>query len=456
MWIKSEYDEGHMTNDMTKGPILPALIRFTVPLIAGNLLQLTYNAVDSMIVGRYVGKEALAAVGTSNPLMTLVLLFTNGICLGAGLLVSYHYGAEDHETLQRQVSTGLCAGSVFSIAAGLLITVLSTAIMRLLRADPAILAEASGYLQIIMMGLIFSFMYNYFASMLRAMGDSRSPLIFLAISTVLNIVGDLILVAGLRLGIVGAAVSTVICEALSAVLCWIYIYQKIPVLRLGKKWLVVDYRLLKKTLSFGIVSALQQSSVQLGKLVIQAFVNTLGVTATAAFNAVNRTDDFAIVPEQNIAHAMSSVMAQNAGAHHSNRMKQTFRYGIYLELGFSIVIAVLLYGFAEPIMRLFTADADVIREGVEYLHLIAFMYPAPALTNGIQGYFRGTGDLRITLISSIINMVFRCISCYILLYHLGFTFSVLPWSYLAGWIAMMVYEVPILLSRQARKNGFEA
>ena len=288
------------------------------------------------------------------------------------------------------------------------------------------------------------------------MGDSRSPLIFLAISTVLNIAGDLILVAGLKLGIVGAAVSTVICEALSAILCWIYIYRKIPILRLGKKWLVIDYRLLKKTLSFGIVSALQQSSVQLGKLVIQAFVNTLGVTATAAFNAVNRTDDFAIVPEQNIAHAMSSVMAQNAGAHHSNRMKQTFRYGIYLELGFSLVIAVLLYGFAEPIMRLFTADAGVIKEGADYLHLIAFMYPAPALTNGIQGYFRGTGDLRITLISSIINMAFRCISCYILLYHMGFTFSVLPWSYLAGWIAMMVYEVPILLSRQARKNGFEA
>ena len=452
---KKAYDGCRMTQDLTKGPILPALIRFTIPLIAGNLLQLTYNAVDSMIVGRYVGREALAAVGTSNPLMTLVLLFTNGICLGAGLLVSYHYGAEDHETLQRQVSTGLCAGAAFSVTAGILVALLSSFIMKLLRADPMILAEASGYLRVIMLGLVFSFMYNYFASMLRAMGDSRSPLIFLAVSTVLNIAGDLILVAGLGLGITGAAISTVICEALSAVLCWIYIYQKIPVLRLGRKWLIIDYRLLKKTLSFGIVSALQQSSVQLGKLVIQAFVNTLGVTSTAAFNAVNRTDDFAIVPEQNIAHAMSSVMAQNAGAHHSGRMKQTFRYGIYLELGFSIVIAVLLYGFAEPIMRLFTADADVIKEGADYLHLIAFMYPAPALTNGIQGYFRGTGDLRITLISSIINMVFRCVSCYILLYVFGFDFAVLPWSYLAGWIAMMAYEVPILLMRQTRKNGFE-
>ena len=408
-----------------------------------------------MIVGRYVGKEALAAVGTSNPLMTLVLLFTNGICLGAGLLVSYQYGAKDHETLHRQVSTGLCAGGVFSLSAGILTALLSVPIMKLLQADPAILAEASGYLRIIMLGLVFSFLYNYFASMLRAMGDSRSPLIFLAISTVLNILGDMILVAWLRLGIVGAAISTVICEALSAVLCWRYIYRNIPILRLGRKWLIVDYRLLKKTLSFGIVSALQQSSVQLGKLVIQGFVNTLGVSATAAFNAVNRTDDFAIVPEQNIAHAMSSVMAQNAGAHHASRMRKTFRYGIYLELGFSLFVMAGLYTMAEELMRLFTMDAEVIQKGVDYLHLIAFMYPLPAMTNGIQGYFRGTGDLRITLISSLINMIVRCTTCYILLYRYRLGFTILPWSYLAGWVAMMIYEVPILVFRQTRRNGFE-
>ena len=444
-----------MTQDLTKGPILPALFRFTVPLIAGNLLQLTYNAADSMIVGRYVGRNALAAVGTSNPLMTLVLLFTNGICLGAGLLVSYHYGAGDHTALQRQVSTGLCAGGVFSAVTGFLIGLLSFPLMKLLHTDPSITSSAAGYLRIIMGGLVFSFMYNYFASMLRAMGDSRSPLLFLAVSTVLNIAGDVLLVVHAGLGITGAAVSTVICEALSALLCWIYIYRNIPLLRLGKKWMTVDLRLLKKTLSFGIVSALQQSSVQLGKLVIQGFVNTLGVTSAAAFNAVNRTDDFAIVPEQNIAHAMSSVMAQNAGAHHRERIRRTFLYGIGLELAFSAVIAIVLYTMASGIMSLFTRDAEVIREGTEYLHLIAFMYPAPALTNGIQGYFRGTGDLKITLFSSIINMAVRCLSCYVLLFRMGFSFTVLPWSYLAGWIAMMVYEVPVLLTRQ-KKERFES
>ncbi len=441
-----------MTKDMTKGAILPSLIGFTVPLILGNLLQLTYNAVDSMIVGRYVGKEALAAVGTSNPLMTLVLLFTNGICLGAGILVSFHYGAKETETLKRQVSTGMLAGIVFSLAVGVIISIFAGSILSLLRADAAIVPMASGYLRIIMMGLAASFLYNYLASMLRAMGDSRSPLYFLGISAVLNIAGDLFLVVGLKLGILGAALSTIICEGLSALFCWIYIYRRIPELRLGKRWLVFDKSLLKTTLSYGIVSALQQSTVQLGKLAVQAFVNTLGVNSTAAFNATNRMDDYAMVPEQNLAHGMSSVMAQNVGAHRSDRVKKVFRYGICLELSFGILVGILLFFGAGWIMSLFSKDPEVISEGVKYLHLIAFMYPLPALTNGIQGYFRGTGDLKVTLYSSMVNMGVRVLCCYILMFRLGFGFEAIPWSYFAGWIAMMTAEVPVLAVR-IRRTG---
>lgn len=435
------------TKDMTTGPIFRPLVLFTIPLIMGNLLQLTYNAVDSMIVGRYVGKEALAAVGTSNPLMTLILLFTNGICLGAGILVSFHFGAKEEETLKRQVSTGMIAGILFSIVVGLIIAVLARPVMGILRADKAILDQASGYLRIIMMGLVFSFIYNYMASMLRAMGDSRSPLIFLAISALLNIAGDLFFVVILRMGIFGAALSTVLCEALSALTCWIYVYRRIPLLRLGRNWLAVDLKLLRQTLSYGIVSALQQSSIQMGKLFVQAFVNTLGVTSAAAFNAVNRTDDIAIIPEQNIAHAMSSVMAQNVGAHHTERIRKIYRYGMILEMCFGVAVGLVLYVSAGPVIGLFTRDAQVLREGTRYLKLIAFMYPAPALTNGLQGYFRGTGDMKITLISTLINMTARVAACYILLFHFGFRFEIIPWGYMAGWIAMIAFELPYLVKR---------
>lgn len=444
-----------MTHDMTKGPILPQLISFTIPLILGNLLQMTYNAVDSMVVGSYVGKEALAAVGTSNPLMTLVLLFTNGICLGAGILVSFHFGAKDHEKLKKQVSTGMLAGIVFSVAVGLLIGGFSVQVMRLMQVDEQILSLAARYLRVIMLGLGFSFLYNYLASMLRAMGDSRSPLIFLAVSACLNMAGDLFLVVVLRLGVMGAALSTVLCEALSALLCWVYVYRRVPLLRLGRGWLFFDGGILKTTLSYGIVSALQQSTVQMGKLAVQAFVNTLGVTATAAFNATNRLDDFAIVPEQNMAHAMSSVMAQNVGAGEEGRVQKTFRYGMFLEAGFGLAVGLILFLAARPLIGLFSKDPLVLDEGVRFVRIIAFMYPMPALTNGIQGYFRGIGNLRITLVSSLLNMAVRVIACYLLLFLWKGDFASIPLSYMAGWVAMCIYEVPVL-AVSMKKRGRES
>lgn len=434
-----------MTKDMTEGPVFSTLIRFTIPLILGNFLQLTYNAVDSMVVGRFAGANALAAVGTSNPLMTLVLLFTNGICLGAGVLVSYHYGAKEYDILKRQVSTAFLSGIVFSAFCASVFIIFAPQILSLLQVDPKILEESVSYLRTIMAGLVFSFLYNYFASILRAMGDSRSPLYFLGISAVLNIAGDLFLVVNMHMGIFGAALSTVICEGLSAVLCWIYIYWKVPELRLGKQWLVFDRSQLKKTLSYGIVSALQQSTVQIGKLAVQGAVNTLGVTFTAAFNATNRFDDYAIVPEQNMAHAMTSVMAQDIGAGKTDRSNRTFYLGMIMEIVFGVLMGVILYTFSNPIMQLFTKDPDVILQGERYLHVIAFMYPLPGLTNGLQGYFRGIGDLKVTLWSSMINMGVRVIACFIMIFHFQIGFTAVPWSYFIGWIAMIAFELPFLL-----------
>lgn len=434
-----------MTKDMTEGPVFSTLIKFTIPLILGNLLQLTYNAVDSMIVGRFAGPEALAAVGTSNPLMTLVLLFTNGICLGAGVLVSYHYGAKEYDILKRQVSTALLSGLAFSALCAVIFTVFASQILSLLQVNPKIMTQSVSYLRTIMAGLVFSFLYNYFASILRAMGDSRSPLYFLAISAFLNIVGDLFLVVTMNLGILGAALSTVICEGLSAALCWIYIYLKVPELRLGKEWLVFDRSQLKKTLSYGIVSALQQSTVQIGKLAVQGAVNTLGVTYTAAFNATNRFDDYAIVPEQNMAHAMTSVMAQDIGAGKMERSNRTFYLGMIMEIVFGTFMGIILYTFSNPIMRLFTKDADVIMQGERYLHVIAYMYPLPGLTNGLQGYFRGIGDLKVTLWSSMINMGVRVVACFTMIFHFDFGFTAVPWSYFIGWIAMIAFELPFLV-----------
>jgi putative MATE family efflux protein len=396
-----------MTKDLTTGKIMPILVNFTVPLVLGNLFQLTYNAVDSIIVGHFVGKEALAAVGICNPVSTLMILFLNGLCMGASILMGIQYGAKDYETLHRQISTTLLSGAVFSFFLTLVCVIFAVPILLLLQVDPSIMDMTVQYLRIIFLGLMFTFLYNFFSSTLRALGDSASPLYFLIISAILNIFGDLFFVIVLKAGSNGCAISTVLSEALCCLFCIIYIQKKVPILRLGKKWLVFDARLLKKTIAYGWASAMQQATVQMGKIAIQALVNTMGVSVAAAFAVVNRIDDFAITPEQNIAHAMTALMAQNKGAGKNDRMREGFRCGMILELVYGAAVMLICLGFARPLMSLFVKDEEVIGHGVVYLHLIAVMYILPAVTNALQGFFRGIGDLKVTLMSSFTNMTVR-------------------------------------------------
>lgn len=441
----------NMTKDLTTGKIMPILVNFTVPLVLGNLFQLTYNAVDSIIVGHFVGKEALAAVGICNPVSTLMILFLNGLCMGASILMGIQYGAKDYETLHRQISTTLLSGAVFSFFLTLVCVIFAVPILLLLQVDPSIMDMTVQYLRIIFLGLMFTFLYNFFSSTLRALGDSASPLYFLIISAILNIFGDLFFVIVLKAGSNGCAISTVLSEALCCLFCIIYIQKKVPILRLGKKWLVFDARLLKKTIAYGWASAMQQATVQMGKIAIQALVNTMGVSVAAAFAVVNRIDDFAITPEQNIAHAMTALMAQNKGAGKNDRMREGFRCGMILELVYGAAVMLICLGFARPLMSLFVKDEEVIGHGVVYLHLIAVMYILLAVTNALQGFFRGIGDLKVTLMSSFTNMTVRVIAAAPMVLLWNFGIEALPYSYLAGWIAMLLVETPLMLRIYRKK-----
>ena len=440
-----------MTKDLTTGKIMPILVNFTVPLVLGNLFQLTYNAVDSIIVGHFVGKEALAAVGICNPISTLMILFLNGLCMGASILMGIQYGAKDYKTLHRQISTTMLSGVVFSFFLTLFCVVFAVPILHLLQVDASIMEMTRQYLRIIFLGLMFTFLYNFFSSTLRALGDSASPLYFLIISAVLNIFGDLFFVIVLKAGSNGCAISTVLSEALCCLFCIIYIQKKVPILRLGKKWLVFDSRLLKKTIAYGWASAMQQATVQMGKIAIQALVNTMGVSVAAAFAVVNRIDDFAITPEQNIAHAMTALMAQNKGAGKNDRMREGFRCGMILEIVYGAAVMVICQVFAGELMALFVKDEEVIGHGVIYLHLIAVMYILPAVTNAIQGFFRGIGDLKVTLMSSFTNMAVRVIAAAPMILLWNFGIEALPYSYLAGWVAMLLVETPLMLRIYRKK-----
>ena len=433
-----------MTHNMTRGPIAPLLVKFTVPLVLGNLFQLTYNAADSVIVGRFVGEGALAAVGTSNPLMTLAILFINGMCLGAGILVSNAFGAQDWPRLEKQVSTTAIAGAVFSLAFSALCILLARPLLRLMQVPAEVLPLAAGYLRVVFAGLIFTFFYNFLAATLRALGDSKSALYFLMLSAVLNIFGDLVCVAGLGLGVEGAALSTVASEAVCCLCCAAYIKARVPVLCLGRKWLVFEPSMLRQTVQYGWTTAMQQGTVQLGKIAVQAVVNTMGVSAMAAFTAASRVDDFAYIPQQNIGHAMTTLMAQNRGAGKADRVRRGFAVGMRIEAAYAVAIMAVCFFGAEPIIRLFADQPEVVELGVRFLRLVSLMYLLPAATNGIQGGFRGVERLQVTLNSSLLNMAGRVGGAALFVLVFRMDIEALPWSYAVGWALMLAYELPLL------------
>ena len=438
-----------MTTDMTEGKIIPQLTGFTVPLILGNLFQLTYNAADSVIVGKFVGDDALAAVGTAGPVMNMVILFISGMCMGAGILMSTQYGAKKYAQLERQVSTAMLGGLGFSAAVTVLLLVFAHPLLALLQVPQDIIGSAAVYLRIIFGGLIFTFIYNFFSNTLRALGDSRAPLIFLIISAALNVVLDLFFVLALEWGVPGSALATVLSEALCCLFCLGYIKKKVPLLCLGKKWKVFDRAVLGRTFSYGITSALQQMCVQLGKICVQTIVNVQGVAFIAAFTAINRVDDFAMTPQQNIAHASTTFMAQNRGAGKIRRMKQGFYCTILLETIYTAVVLALVFLFSRQIMELFVGNdsEEVVTLGISYLELIAFMYVMPEATNIIQGFFRGLGDLKVTLVSTILNMSSRFLSAWVMIHIMHGGFDRLAWANFFGWVAMLAFQIPMIVCR---------
>lgn len=429
--------------DMTQGSIARQLISYSVPLILGNLFQLTYNAVDSIIAGRFIGKEALAAEGMASPVMNLVILGISGICMGAGVLMSEFFGAKQLEKLKREMSTAVLFGLYFSLAVTGMGIIFTPALLRLLHVPEELMKMTAVYLRIIFIGAPFTYFYNALSSALKSVGDSKTPLKFLMFSSVLNGVLDLIFIGGLGFGIVCSAVTTVAAEAVSAGLSVWYVYQKIPLLRLERGEFVMDRGLLKTTLQYGSVTALQQSCQPVGKVLIQGAVNTLGVDVIAAYNAVTRIDDFACLPEQSISHGITTFVAQNRGAQKPERMKKGFGRGLLLEFGYWIGICAVVLLIRNTVLKLFvtgeSAEAIAVIGG-QYLAIMAFFYIFPAFTNGFQGFYRGMGMMKMTLLGTFIQTSLRVIFTWLLTPSMGI--SGVAFACAAGWSVMLLVEIP--------------
>ncbi|NLZ80338.1 MAG: MATE family efflux transporter [Clostridiales bacterium] len=438
--------------NMTKGNIPKQLMSFALPLILGNMFQLTYNMVDSIVIGKFSGKESLAAVGASNPIMNIIIFFIVGICMGASVIMSEYYGAGNEGDLRKEVSTTIIVGLAFTVAVSIICSMLIKPILYLIQTPEEIIGLAATYLRIILLGLVFTFFYNVYSSALRSIGDSKTPIIFLMIASVINVVLDILFVGVLKMDVAGAAYSTIIAQAFSAIACIIYVYKKVPLLQVkGKQW-KVDVILLKKTVNYSWATAMQQTCLYFGKFLVQGAINPLGVDVIATFNAVTKVDDFAFTPEQSISHSMTTFIAQNRGANQEQRMKKGFRIGMLIEFVYWIFIFTAVFFGAPYIMKLFVTegDYDIIPLGVSYLRPMAFFYLLPAITNGLQGYFRGMGKMRVTLVATAVQMLFRVGLVYLLAPKFGITG--IAFACMGGWIAMLAYEIP--LYKKHIKGGF--
>ena len=426
-----------MAKDFTKGNSLTQIIWFTIPLILGNVFQLTYNMVDSIIIGRYASKEALAAVGTSDPIMSLIILGVSGMCVGASVLMSQFFGSKQYDKLKEEMKTTVYMGTIFSIVVFILGMFISRYLLMMLKTPSSILSMATLYLRIIFIGMPFTVLYNIYAAALRSIGNSKTPIYYLIFSSILNGCLDFIFIYFFHLGVIGASMATVIAQAMSAILCVMYVRKNVEYLQF-ELHPSMNTNLVKQTISYGGFSALQQCAQPIGKLFIQGMVNSLGVPSIAAFVAIGKIEDLGLVPGRNISDSIMTFTAQNKGANQKDRIEHGFKQGMILELCTGIVISLLLFIFRKELMGLFTKDALIIQEGVSYFSVMFLAYALSNCSNGNQGYFRGIGYMKTTLFGTITQITIRVIVTYILISTMSI--KAIGIACMAGWFVQFIWQ----------------
>ena len=391
--------------DMTVGKPLSNLIAFSVPLLIGNLAQQMYNTADSIIVGQYVGDSALAAVGASGPILNLLLLLFMGISTGAGILVSQYFGAHKQAELEKSVGTCLTLTFIASLIIMAVGPMIIEPLMTLLDTPPDVYGMAVDYLTIVTVGIMGSAYYNIGSGILRGLGDSVSPLIYLIVACLLNIVLDIVFVANLGMTADGVALATVIAQAVSASLCLWKITHMKKTLVVHKKDLIPDKQITSKTVRLGLPSGLTQMIFSMAAIVVQALTNSFGTSVIACSIVVMRVDGFAMMPNFTFGMAMTTFVGQNVGAGRLDRVQEGVKKGTAagLIVATTLVAAILLFG--ENLMRMFTSTEEVVTLGVHMMQILALGYIAMAVTQSLSGVMRGAGDTMTPMWISIITTV---------------------------------------------------
>ena len=424
-----------MNRDLTRGPVTRSMLLFAIPMILGDLLQQCYNIADTLIVGQFLGRDALAAVGSSFTLMTFLTSIVLGLCMGSGALFSMRFGQRDEKAL----CESLCASFFFIALVTALLNVLSFVCLDGLRTFLRVPAEVWGdmreYLFVIFMGIPAVFLYNYFASFLRAIGNSVIPLGFLAVSAVLNIALDLWFVIGLNRDVAGAAEATVIAQYASGIGIAAYTLMRFPQVRSIWNFRSLRRGRIQEVVSFSTLTCVQQSIMNLGILMVQGLVNSFGPVVMAAFAAAVKIDAFAYMPVQDFGNAFSTFIAQNYGAKESARIRAGLKSAVCISMIFCVVISALVFVFARPLMAIFvdTGETEVILEGVRYLRIEGAFYCGIGCLFLLYGLYRALGRPGMSVVLTVISLGTRVALAYLLSAIPAIGVTGIWWAVPIGW-----------------------
>lgn len=441
-----------MENELTHGPVMKTMLRFAVPMILGDLLQQCYNIADTLIVGRFLGEEALAAVGSAFSLMTFLTSIILGLAMGSGTVFSIRFGEKDDKGLKEDILASFCLLSIVTIFLNIIIFAGIDSIIWFLRTPEELKEMMKNYLIVIFTGMIGIFLYNFFASLLRSLGNSVIPLIFLAISTCLNIILDLFFVTVLHRGVAGAAEATVISQYISGIGITIYTRIKFPDLLRRTEDIKLHLSRIKEITNFSALTCLQQSIMNLGILAVQGLVNSFGTTIMASFAAAVKIDAFAYLPVQDFGNAFSIFIAQNFGAKQIKRIKKGIRTALFTSVTFSLFVSLIVFIFSRPLMALFinADETAVIAEGARYLRIEGSFYFMIGTLFLLYGLYRALGKPGMSVVLTIVSLGVRVALAYTLCSVPFLGVVGIWWSVPIGWFLADALGIGYYLIRRKK------
>ena len=439
--------------DMTEGSIVKQVILFALPLMLGNIFQMLYNTVDSIVVGNFVGKQALAAVGSTTMIVNMMVFFFNGFSTGAGVIIANLFGARNMEKLHKAVETTMAATFLLSA----LFTVAGVAavkpMLRFMATPEDVFGEATVYLQIYIGGISGLLVYNMGSGILRAVGDTMRPLFFLVLTSVVNIVLDLVFVVGLHSGIEGVAWATIISQFISAVLTLLLLTRSEDIYRLTWIDLKIDRGILGEIFAVGLPAGIQSIITAFSNVFVQSYINFFGSSCMAGWSCYNKLDQFVMLPMQSMAMAATTFVSQNIGAGRERRADKGTVITVSMSVGVTAVIVALLCLFAAPAVRMFSPDESVIEYGVLFIRANCFFLLFNCVNHVLAGALRGRGDSKGPMIIMLLAFVgIRQVYLYVVTHFVANTPFLVGFGYPVGWMACCVIEVSYYFLKWGRKK----